>query len=99
LFDGGNSRGTSKNFNHPFPNNPATLQNPLTPARLHHFGFRRFPSAAFGLSKEGLPEALSGEQMLRVPIARALVIETLRKLNAEDTTIVVVTHDEAIVSF
>jgi ABC-type lipoprotein export system ATPase subunit len=37
--------------------------------------------------------------MLRVPIARALVIETLRKLNAEDTTIVVVTHDEAIVSF
>jgi ABC-type ATPase involved in cell division len=28
--------------------------------------------------KEGLPEALSRGEMLRIPIARALVIETLR---------------------
>ena len=41
-------------------------------------GRNSFPSAAFGLSKEGLPEELSGGQMLRVPIALALVIETVR---------------------
>jgi ABC-type glutathione transport system ATPase component len=75
----GNTGGQRRKVSHSFPKQLRLFATAVrTRSAPPLLGFRRFPSAAFGLLKEGLPEALSGGEMLRVPIARALVIETLR---------------------